>query len=955
MHRLNTLGTLEITGLPAAEGGAILAQPKRVAVLLYLSLAHPAGWQRRDTLLGLLWGDLDESHARNALSQALHHLRRGLGAESLPGQGPDLVRVEPARLACDAALFEALIRERRHAEALELYRGDLAPGHYLSDAPEFDRWLEGERRRLRDLAFLATTAIAGARESAGDIAGAAETLRRAADLRPEDEATLRRLMQLLDRAGDRPSALRAYEQFASRLRSELEVEPSAETEALARELRTAGARTRPVLASLPAPVPTQVEVVRSAPVEPAAPVGRSTVARTGRGPRRRRLQLAALALLGAVAGVTGGQRLLKGSARPTDPAGSGDRVAIAPFRLSGADPAVAYLREGMVDLLAAKLSGIDGPRALDPRAVLAAWRGATGTERGDLTPEDALLLTSRLGAQRLVLGGVVGRADRLMINASIRTVPAGRELARASVEGPADSLPELVDRLAVQLLLDEAGERSERSAALTSSSLPALQAFVAGRKSYRAARYAEAAEHFRRALEYDSMFALAALQEADATDWIGGPGDDVAKQRAFALRDHLVPADRAYLVAVLGPRWPEVSTPKERLHAWEEAVRLAPDRPEAWFGLGDALHHDGVAMGEPEAVARAREAFERALALDPQYAAPLAHLADRAFVRDDLAAAQSFVTRYLEVDSTGDLAHYLRWRLAAATDDRRALEAMRARFDSVPPIALYRIAVASQLDGVRITDGSLAAQRLLARAATPGEVARAERLLLLLAFNAGRFRMAAQLIPRQSWRPDIALFVAGEFWDGDPGNQAAERTRLARDPVLYARYEVLLGRLWRGEPVPEGEVARLRRELVATREAWIQRALIDLDGIAECRPGAAPSGSGVGVARLDSLTLAGEPSDWFGYRPLLLARCLEWRGDPAGALQVLRRRPYRAWTGLPFLEPSFKEEGRLALAAGDTAGAWVAWRRYLELRSDPDPELAPERDRIRRLFQSLGR
>src|SRR5512146_2394914 len=101
MYRLNALGTLEIDGLNAAEAGAMLAQPKRLALLLYLAIEQPGGWQRRDTLLGLLWGDLDESRARNALSQALHHLRRGLGAETLPGQGIDLVRVEPEYLPCD--------------------------------------------------------------------------------------------------------------------------------------------------------------------------------------------------------------------------------------------------------------------------------------------------------------------------------------------------------------------------------------------------------------------------------------------------------------------------------------------------------------------------------------------------------------------------------------------------------------------------------------------------------------------------------------------------------------------------------------------------------------------------------------------------------------------------------------------------------------------------------------
>jgi hypothetical protein len=47
-------------------------------------------------------------------------------------------------------------------------------------------------------------------------------------------------------------------------------------------------------------------------------------------------------------------------------------VAVAPFRVSGADPALAYLREGMVDLLAAKLGGTAGMRPADARSLLAA-------------------------------------------------------------------------------------------------------------------------------------------------------------------------------------------------------------------------------------------------------------------------------------------------------------------------------------------------------------------------------------------------------------------------------------------------------------------------------------------------------------------------------------------------------------------------------------------------------
>src|SRR5215204_205832 len=44
-------------------------------------------------------------------------------------------------------------------------------------------------------------------------------------------------------------------------------------------------------------------------------------------------------------------------------------VAVVPFRIAGADPSLAYMREGMLDLLAAKLTGDGGPRAADPRSV----------------------------------------------------------------------------------------------------------------------------------------------------------------------------------------------------------------------------------------------------------------------------------------------------------------------------------------------------------------------------------------------------------------------------------------------------------------------------------------------------------------------------------------------------------------------------------------------------------
>ena len=202
-------------------------------------------------------------------------------------------------------------------------------------------------------------------------------------------------------------------------------------------------------------------------------------------------------------------------AKPLDP----NLVAVVPFRIAGADASLAYLREGMLDLLGAQLTGDGGPRATDARSVMSIWRRQVGDEHDDLPQDSALLLARQLGAGRLLLGGIVGTQDRLVINASLLEVPGGGARAAASVAGKSDSLGVLIDRLASQLLAREAGVATGRVAELTSTSLPALRAYLQGQAAYRRGGYGEAVEWFDRALEQDSTFALAALGLVLAGTW----------------------------------------------------------------------------------------------------------------------------------------------------------------------------------------------------------------------------------------------------------------------------------------------------------------------------------------------------------------------------------------------------------------------------------------------------
>src|SRR3954454_9905298 len=293
-------------------------------------------------------------------------------------------------------------------------------------------------------------------------------------------------------------------------------------------------------------------------------------------------------------------------------------VAVAPFRVSGADSSLGYLREGMVDLLAAKLAGASGIRAADPRGFLSAWRKMAGRD-GDLGENSAIQVASRAGAGRLIEGDIVGSRTQLTINAAVFDAASGRNSARATVEGSPDSLPRLVDQLAAKLLALEAGEGEQRLTSLTSTSLAALRDYLEGKALIRRGDFPRASGKFESALQHDSTFALAGLGLTQANLWQGQPYEGPGSLLAWEYRNKLPSQDRAILDIFLGDRWPAPRRLRSGIAAAERFVQMAPDNAEAWFYLGDNLYHFGALVGIPDALQRASVAFKRAQALDSSF------------------------------------------------------------------------------------------------------------------------------------------------------------------------------------------------------------------------------------------------------------------------------------------------------------------------------------------------
>lgn len=364
---LRTFGTLDLRGSDGREFRAVLAQPKRLALLTYLAAAAPGApgastFHRRDTLLALFWPDQDVTRARAALSRAVHYLRASLGDGVVLSLGDEELGVDPDRISCDATRFRKELSKGRLAEALELYRGDFVEGFFLSDVPELDRWIDSERRRFRDSAADAARSLSKSSESSGDLAMALHWARQASSYAPYDEPGARRVLLLLGRLGDRGSALEFFERFAKRLRTDLELDPSPETIAALNAISTArperaAASTTPIF---PTTKPGEAAVNVPPPLSTAPPLNAApTSAPFASGNGRWRWRVAGLAVLAvlilAAALVRTEFHKSAGAEKPPS-------IAVLPLANLGPDTSAQYFSDGMTDELIATLSEVEGLR-----------------------------------------------------------------------------------------------------------------------------------------------------------------------------------------------------------------------------------------------------------------------------------------------------------------------------------------------------------------------------------------------------------------------------------------------------------------------------------------------------------------------------------------------------------------------------------------------------------------
>ena len=919
-------------------------------------LAGPGAGLRRDRILALLWPDGDPERSRHALTQSLYHIRKALDCDDLFITAGGDIRLNPERMTSDVAQFEAFLASGEDQLAVLLYEGPFLEGLVIPSAGEFEQWTSVQRSRLLGLATAACKRLADAAEGRGDWPGAVRALTRKVSLDPFNGRATMALMRAMWATGDRAGAIQQGMTYTQLLREQLEIEPDTAMLKLIAELRNA--TDTPSSVELGAPVADEPrDASRAAPV--AAPVAAPPQKRW----RRRPAVFGAVAAL-LVAVVAWGIRAERGRSMPS----SAKPIVVAPFRVSGADRSLAYLRDGMVELLSTRLADDSAARAVDPGLVLRAWSSAGG--RGADTPQPAAVsLAHRLGAGRVITGSVVGSADKVILSASILSVESGEQTAQANVEGPADSITTLVNRLAARLLASNAGEGDRLNDRLTPS-LAALHDFLEGQAAYRRGDYASAIPLYERALTRDSTFALAALQLALSADRQNDAEQhDRALSLAWANRELLNERDRAHLTAFAGPRYPAPSLEAEQVAAWEHAVAVAPDRADVWYELGDRLVRVGAVVGMGDAHVRAKATLLRALELDPGHQPARRLLIVLAARQSDTALLRRIASPKMLRDSVGPLSGFLRWRVALALGDSAELRKVRGSLASLNEESLRSIALSSLNDAVGLDDGETAARLLAKRATSSAGALDALMAQHTLALNEGRPAMALRLTEQiHETQPashgHLRLRVLDALYgEGDRAAASAAADSIASsvdaplDQELDARSvqlaDACVEEQWR---LSQGRTATAKQTIARLRAARVPRQPIPVSAsqracalileaqyaVITKQPDAASR-----IASLDSLMLSGPAvSDASTYANIVLAHLYETMGNQRAALAAFRRRSYM--TGWPrYLATIRREEAQIAARLGETEIARASFARYLAIRRHAEPVLATTVDTVR--------
>lgn len=221
------MALLRLFGHPVFERGQTrtpIAVPPKALALLALVAANHARPLSREWLAQTLWPDDDPADARANLRRQLHLLSKAAAPDLFVLTRHTAQWNSGGEVSADVVRFDTLAAADS-ALAIQEYGGDLCAGID-------DEVLGPLRARYRSQYESLLRKLVEAARAGGDDSSLALWLQRAVNHDPFDESSVRDLMRLRERHGDRAGALREYHALSQRLRAQLGADPQPETVAL---------------------------------------------------------------------------------------------------------------------------------------------------------------------------------------------------------------------------------------------------------------------------------------------------------------------------------------------------------------------------------------------------------------------------------------------------------------------------------------------------------------------------------------------------------------------------------------------------------------------------------------------------------------------------------------------------------------------------------------------------
>jgi tetratricopeptide (TPR) repeat protein len=551
----------------------------------------------------------------------------------------------------------------------------------------------------------------------------------------------------------------------------------------------------------------------------------------------------------------------------------------------------------------------------------------------------ALEVAEREGIEAVLAGTVTRLGGDYVFSARVLQPTTGEELIAVRAAASKDRLADGVESLSreVRRRLGEArGEirQSEPLPRVTTRSLEALRAYAQAVDATDRREYQQGLEFALEAIRLDSTFAQAFRTAAVLNRNMGRWGEAVPyARRAYELRDQLTARERLHVEAFY--LWSVELDPRRAAEAYERLLAQYPDEYTAANNLAAMEQY----LGEWE---RAYRASLRAVELEPYRSAGYGNV----------IATARWTNRWQVCDSMIGLARERGFANEAAAWSQSQAIGLRdwERADFLCDSLLAETTSTAWAMSYRNACGSLDIAR--------GRIERGiERRLTVARYYADRRSYVG-------YGGALAGPVLGEAMRG---REAAARAYW-EDALAYADPEAL--------PAPERFILGTTAQVVPYMMGWP-----DLAEDAGARyPPYPDSGHtirtyGERLVHAAKLLVQGDPEgsieslrkitgddfrpgSWEVEKDLLFSRAYEELGEPDSAVKYLEAviEPARIAEGFISLLSLPQIERRLAdleLARGNLAPAVRHYQNFLELWSDPDPELLPQVESARQALDRL--